>query len=327
MQKTVAVIGSNSFAGSDFIDLLLSERDYRIIGVSRSPERPPLFLPYKRHGESDRFLFRSIDLAARPAELLELLAAEKPAWVVNFAAETEVVPSFDCPERYFETNALALAALVNGLRRAGTIERYAHLSTPAVYGPWDGPVREGAAFNPITPYAASRAAADMMVATQVINFAFPAILIRPCNLYGAHQPLQKIVPHTFSSLKLRRPVELHGGGAAMRSYLHVRDASRGVLAALERGQIAQVYHLAPTDAGISIRELVRRICDLLRRDFKASVRPVAERIGQEPSLVLDSSKAREELGWEPAIPLDVGLAEVARWIDAWWEDIRRLHRI
>jgi dTDP-glucose 4,6-dehydratase len=246
MEKMV-VIGSNSFSGSDFVDYTLSETNYNVHGISRSPEKSSLFLPYKENANLNRFSFHQIDLNQNMAELKKLLLKLKPQYIINFAAQSEVAPSWDHPEQWFSTNAVAIASLGNFLKDQNWLQRYVHISTPEVYGTCEGIVREDAPLNPSTPYAASKAAGDLMLFTLVKNFDFPLVLIRSTNVYGAHQQLFKIIPRSAIYLKKGKTIELHGGGHAIKSYIHIRDISRGQLLAMENGNKGQIYHLSPTD--------------------------------------------------------------------------------
>jgi dTDP-glucose 4,6-dehydratase len=318
--KTLAVIGSNSFSGSDFIDLVLSETDHQVVGISRSPEKGDIFLPYRRHRNRSRFTFHQLDLNRDMAAVKALLSAVKPAGIVNFAAQSEVAPSWAHPEQWFMTNAVAIAALGNFLKDQEWLKRYVHISSPEVYGTCEGTVFEDAPLNPSTPYAASKAAGDLMLFTLVKNFNFPLVMIRATNVYGAHQQLFKIIPRTAIYLRLGRTIELHGGGRAIKSYIHIRDVSRGELAALEQGQPGGIYHLSP-DQGVAVRDVVRTMCGRLGRDFAASTKTVEERLGQDKAYVIDSSRARLELGWAPRVSLDEGLQGVIDWVEEYWEEI------
>lgn len=318
--RRIVVLGSNSFSGSDFIDLLLDDPRNEVAGISRSPEKSPAFLPYKRR-ERAAFTFHQLDLNRHTREILRLLGDLKPQVVVNFAAQSEVAPSWEHPEQWFQTNAVALAALGNYLKGQPWLTRYVHISSPEVYGTCVGTVREDAPLNPSTPYAASKAAGDLFLFALVKNFRFPLIMIRATNVYGAHQQLFKIIPRSVIALKQGRTIPLHGGGAAVKSYIHIRDVSRGELAALESGQPGQIYHLSP-DRGTAVRDVVRLICERMGRSVDASTVAVGERLGQDAAYVIDSSKARQAFGWAPRIPLEDGVAEVIAWIDEHWAQIQ-----
>jgi dTDP-glucose 4,6-dehydratase len=322
----VVVIGSNSFSGADFIDLLLEERSYEVHGLSRSPEKGPVFLPYLRHGGTKPFTFHRLDLNVDHAAISRLIDDLKPAYVVNFAAQSEVGPSWNAPWEWFQTNAVALTRLVHSLSGKPYLRRYVHISSPEVYGTCVGTVAENHPMNPSTPYAASKAAGDFSIFTYGKNHAFPYVMIRSTNVYGPHQQLFKIIPRSFINLRLGRTIELHGGGRAVKSYIHIRDISRGELAAMERGRPGEMYHLSP-DAGVSVRDLVSRICASAGVDFAAATREVEERLGQDAAYVIDSSKARGEFGWQPEIGLDQGLAQVRDWIDRYWNEILALPHV
>jgi dTDP-glucose 4,6-dehydratase len=322
MSDTVAVIGSNSFSGADFIDLVLQETDSHVVGLSRSPEKRPLFLRYRGRSDLSRFRFAQMDLNRDMGALQDLLAAVRPAYVVNFAAQSEVAPSWDHPEQWFQTNAVSTAALANFLKNRDWLRRYVHISTPEIYGSCHGLVREDAPFNPSTPYAASRAAAELMLRTLIQQSAFPAVVVRSANVYGAGQQLHKIIPRALIHLKLGRTIDLHGGGTARRSFIHVRDVSRGELAIMQRGHAGGAYHLA-TETTIRICDLVRRLCARVGADFDRCTRSVDDRPGQDGAYQLDCSAARSAFGWHAQIPLEAGLAEVTDWIDREWDLIRR----
>ena len=320
-KRKIVVMGSNSFSGSDFIDLLLDDERNQVIGLSRSPEKSVLFLPYKRRQEA-RFKFYQMDLNHHMPQIIALLDEFRPEFVVNFAAQSEVGPSWDHPEQWFQTNVVALAQLINALRDRDYLGRYVHISSPEVYGTCQGRVTEAAPLNPSTPYAASKAAADLLLFTFVKHFHFPLIMIRSTNVYGAHQQLWKIIPRSVVYLKIGKKIPLHGGGVAVKSYIHVRDVSRGELAAMTDGRPGAIYHLSP-DRGYAVCDVVAMICRLLDRNFGASTTVVGERPGQDAAYVIDSSRARVELDWSPRVSLEDGLAEVVAWVDAHWAQIQR----
>lgn len=320
MKKTL-VLGANSFSGQDFVDLLLDDPDQQVIGVSRSPERSDVALRYKRRIDLSRYRYFQLDMNGQTDQLIALLDAERPSAIVNFAAQSEVAPSWKHPEHWFQTNCVALAKLVNHLRRQDYLERYLHISSPEVYGACVGTVHEDAPFNASTPYAASKAAADMLLDTYHRQFGFPLLSVRATNVYGARQQLFKIIPRTVIYSRLGRKVQLHGGGVAVKSYIHIRDVSRGELAVLRDGCVGQLYHLSP-DEGIAVRDVVETIAKRMGRSLDEIATVAEERPGQDAAYVIDSSKARGELGWKPTISFDDGIAEVVQWVDAYWDQIQ-----
>lgn len=323
MTRKVVVLGSNAFSGQDFVDLLLAETDWRVIGVSRRPQRDALFCGYlARNGSTgDRFRFVQADMNRDMDRLLALLDAERPEAIVNFAAQSEVAPSWEHPQHWFATNTVSLARLVNHLRRADYLQRYLHVSSPEVYGSCEGTVTEDAPMNPSTPYAASKAAADMLLDVYRRQYGFPLLTVRATNVYGPRQQLFKIIPRSAIYVKAGRTIELHGGGRAVKSYIHIRDVSRGELAILERGRIGEVYHLSP-DRGVAVRDVVAKICERMHTPVASATRVVDERPGQDAAYVIDSTKARESLNWRPIVDLDTGLAQVTDWVDEHWSTLQ-----
>jgi dTDP-glucose 4,6-dehydratase len=320
-ESKVVVIGSNSFSGSDFVDLLLASNRYQVVGVSRSPEKGELFLPYQRH-QNGRYSFQQLDLNKDMTRIVELLDSFRPDYVVNFAAQSEVAPSWENPDHWFLTNAVSITRLANALKDRKFIKRYVHISSPEVYGTCVGNVLETAPLNPSTPYAASKAAGDLSLFTFVKNFALPVVMIRATNVYGAHQQLFKIIPRSVIYVKKGKTIELHGGGVAVKSYIHIRDVSEGELAAMERGRPGEIYHFSP-DRGVTVKEVVEAICRRLGKDFASSTKAVAERLGQDKAYVIDSAKARQEFGWAPKVSLDEGIAAVVAWVDKYWGQIQQ----
>ncbi|MEM7576707.1 MAG: GDP-mannose 4,6-dehydratase [Planctomycetota bacterium] len=317
------VLGSNSFSGQDFIDLLLTDTDHRVIGVSRSPEKSPVFLSYlQRPQTSQRFAFHQLDLNDDFDDLAQLIQREKPDYIVNFAAQSEVAPSWLHPEQWAMTNVVAIAKLGNFLRQCDWLKKYVHISSPEAYGTCEGTVAEGHPDNPSTPYAASKSAGDQFLATYVKQYDFPCVTIRATNVYGPHQQLFKIIPRSAIYLKLGKTIELHGGGHAVKSYIHIRDVSQGELAAMLNGDTGKMYHLSPTE-GVAVRDVVKTICDAAGQDFDTATKIVDERPGQDKAYVIDSTKARTQFGWSPVITLEHGLSEVFEWVDREWHDIQK----
>ncbi|HLO75653.1 MAG TPA: GDP-mannose 4,6-dehydratase [Magnetospirillum sp.] len=318
----VAVIGSTAFSASDFIDLLLDDGRFQVLGISRSPETEPTLLPHLRHGGA-RYGFRQLHLVTQMAEVLAALDDFQPTYVVNYAAQGEVGSSFLHPEAHFATNTMAMVALTNALKDRTWLGRYVHISTPEIYGSCDGAVSEDQPINPSSPYAASKAAADLFTGVLHRSHGFPVTWIRATNVYGPHQQLYRIIPRTVIYSRLGRTLRLDGGGQAVKSYIHIRDVSRGTLAAMLHGLPGRVYHLSP-DQGVSIRAVVESVCRLMGRDMASLVEIGPERPGQDRAYILDSSRARSELGWAPGITFEAGLKQVVEWIDRDWSRIREL---
>lgn len=309
--STVFVVGSNSFSGASFSAYALS-RGARVIGTSRSEEPNPAFLPYK-WADHDKFKYHKLDLNRDLPALMELLRRIEPDYVVNFAAQSMVGESWHNPSDWFMTNVVSTIKFHDELRKCGFLKRYVHVSTPEVYGSCTGFVREDFPFNPSTPYAVSRAAADMSLRTFRAAYNFPVVTTRAANVYGPGQQLYRIIPRTILYVLLGKKIQLHGGGHSTRSFIHIRDVSDATWRIMSDGQSGDTYHIS-TNSIISIRDLVEKICNKLDASFDEHVAVVGERMGKDAAYHLDSTKIRQELDWVDHINLDSGIDECISWV-------------
>ncbi len=322
--KKVAVLASNSFTGSHFVNYLLQNTDVEVVGVSRSEEYESIFLPYKYNKpSSSRFKFNRLDVNKDLESILDLLDEEKPDTIVNYSAQGEVRNSWRNPLQWFQTNCMAVVALSDALKDKSYLKRYVAISTPEVYGSTEEDLKENHNYNPSTPYAASKLAGDLFLETLHKKTNFPVIFTRSANVYGIHQQLFRIIPKTLINLNSGKKIELHGEGKTQRGFIHVRDVADATYKAIQRGNLGESYHLA-SESPISIYSLVKSICNMTGKNFKNSVVLKKENFGQDALYSLDSSKARQELGWTPKINLNTGIAEVIEWINKNWEVIKSL---
>lgn len=317
----IAVIGSNSFSGATFAAHALA-KGAEVIGISRSREPDPAFLPYRWTDAQRNFRFHALDINTDLDAILALLQRERPAHIVNFAAQSMVGQSWDFPEHWFRTNAVSTVMLQNRLRQCDFIERYVHVTTPEVYGSTDGLIKEDTRFNPSTPYAVSRAAGDMSLKLFVEAYGFPAVSTRAANVYGPGQQLYRIIPRTILFIRLGRKLSLHGGGASRRSFIHMEDVSEATWQIMLRGGIGETYHIS-TDRIVSIRELVEMICAKMGVDFAQAVEMSEDRLGKDAAYLLDSGKLRAETGWRDRVGLEAGIDECIAWIDRHFDTLQK----
>jgi dTDP-glucose 4,6-dehydratase len=308
---TLIVIGSNSFSGAHFVDYAL-EQGMDVIGISRSPEPHPVFLPYKKRKDA-RFRFFQGDINADLPAIMNIIKDCRPACIVNFAAQSMVAESWQNPEHWFQTNVMSTIRFHEHLRRCAFLEKYVHVSTPEVYGSCEGVVKENFDYHPSTPYAVSRAAADMSLISFQKAYGFPVVFTRAANVYGAGQQLYRIIPRSIMFFLTGRILSLHGGGASVRSFIHIRDVADGTLRVATEGHSGEVYHLS-TARSISIRTLVEMIAGQLDVNFDEHVDLVGDRLGKDAAYLLDSAKARETLGWRDRIGLEQGIEETIAWV-------------
>ncbi|MDR1533853.1 MAG: GDP-mannose 4,6-dehydratase [Planctomycetota bacterium] len=311
MSGTVAVIGSNSFSGSHFSALLL-EAGYRVTGISRSPEPDPLFLP-PRLGDRKGFVFHRLDLNRDLDAVMAVLKRARPRHVVNFAAQGMVRESWETPGDWFRTNTLSQVLLHDRLRRLDFLEKYLHVSTPEVYGPTAEKKTEDWNYRPSTPYAVSRAAADMSLASFFQAYSFPVVFTRAANVYGPGQRPYRLIPRVALAALTGGRMTLNNGGASRRSFIQIEDAMRATMAVMEKGRPGEIYHIA-TERLTSIRE----IAEMTAKTAGAELAELADngpgRPGRDAVYNLDSSKIRRELGWSDKVELADGIRETVAWV-------------
>jgi len=316
------ILGSNSFSGATLADHLAAE-GHDVLAASRSAEAHPAFLPYRWRARPGRVRFARIDLNRDLCTLKTLLAAERPTHVVNFAAQSMVGESWLHPDHWMMTNVVSTVRLHELLRNYDGLVRYVHVTTPEVYGSTDGWVTESAPFNPSTPYAVSRAAADMSLRTYFANYKFPVVFTRAANVYGPGQQLYRIVPRTIVAAMGGEKLRLDGGGKSVRVFIHMSDVSDATLKIARSGKLGEAYHISGCEL-VSIRSLVETILKQLGKSFDECVEIAPERPGKDTAYMLDTSKLRSELGWRDVVSLERGIEDVIRWADQFKSELAKL---
>ena len=309
MAEKIVVIGSNSFSGAHFVRHAL-DKGLEVVGISRSPEPDSVFLPYKKNVQS--LLFHQLDLNRDLDKIMDVINGFRPDYVVNFAAQGMVAESWQQPEHWFMTNTIANVKLHDKLRACSFLKKYVHVSTPEVYGTCAGLIKENTCYSPSTPYAVSRAAADLSLMSFYNNYKFPVVFTRSANVYGPGQQLYRIIPRTILFFLTGRKLQLHGGGHSVRSFIHIKDVAEGTLQVARHAAPPDIFHFS-TAINISVRSVVELIALKLNISFENNVEVVDERPGKDAAYLLDNSKART-IGWEPKIALEQGIDETINWV-------------
>lgn len=323
MIKTkVLVIGSNSFSGSNFV-LHALEKGFEVIGASRSKDLNKIFLPYEWKDSknklekdlSNQFRFVQIDLNKDIDNLIDLIDLEKPSLIFNFAAQGMVAESWLNPIHWYQTNLLSQVSLHDKLRKRKFIKKYVHITTPEVYGSTNNNwLDENTSFEPSTPYAVSRAACDLHLKSFFKAYDFPVVFTRSANVYGPGQQLFRIIPRTIISCKTGKPMQLHGGGGSIRSFIHIKDVISATLTLGLEAENGTTWHLSTKNA-LSIKDLVSEICHITNTNFEEIVEIGDERLGKDQTYLLSSNSMRNRFGWEDKIDLRTGLFDTISWVD------------
>lgn len=318
----VAVLGSNSFAGAAFVDAALAA-GHEVLGINRSAEPSSIFLPYRKNARASAYRFLQLDLNRDLQAICAALGDFAPACLVDFAGQGMVAESWRRPEQWYETNILAKVKLHDFLRTQRGLVKYVRVSTPEVYGSTPHPIREEQPYAPSTPYAVSHAAIDMSLSAFHRQYGFPVVLTRFANFFGPGQQLYRIVPRTIIYALIGRRLRLDGGGTSVRAFIHARDVAAALLRVIETGRPGETYHFSPNEFH-TIRSVVEQICTQLGVELSSFVDVAPERPGKDHAYLMDASRARAELDWQPRTSFAEGIRQTIDWVRANLDEIRRL---
>jgi dTDP-glucose 4,6-dehydratase len=265
-----------------------------------------------------RFIRGAIEDAEAVAGAIEHGA---PQAIVNFAAETHVDRSIAEPDAFVRTHAFGTYVLLEAAREHEL--RYVQVSTDEVYGSIEsGSFTEESPLAPSSPYSATKAGADLLVAGYFHTFGVQAVICRGSNNYGPYQYPEKLIPLMVLNALHGDALPVYGDGMQVRNWIHSTDFCRAIGHVLEHGVAGEVYNAGGPDEQANI-EVVRRIIELTGAQ-ESQIEHVRDRPGHDRRYSLSSEKVRA-LGWSPAVRLHEGLAETVAWYREnswWWEPIR-----
>jgi dTDP-glucose 4,6-dehydratase len=315
--KTLLITGGCGFIGSNFVRLLAAERDWRIINLDK--------LTYAGNVanvadvDAARMRFVRGDICDRG--LVERLFQEERPWaVINFAAESHVDRSILDAEPFLKTNLSGVRVLLEAAR-SFAVERFLHISTDETYGDKEGlePSNEAAALNPSSPYAASKAAADLLCFSYRRTYGLPIMVTRSSNNYGPYQFPEKLIPLLIRNGLNELELPVYGDGRQIRDWLYVEDNCRAILAVLEKGQVGSVYNIGTGEERTNL-DVVETLCAAVAEQagmklakLQERIRFVADRPGHDRRYAIDTTKVRRETGWSPATAFTAGLRATVRW--------------
>jgi dTDP-glucose 4,6-dehydratase len=308
--NTVLVTGGCGFIGSNFVHYLLeAEPSLTVVNFDCLTYAGNLDnLSSIAHNSRYRFIKGDItDPAAVGAALDQGVDS-----VINFAAESHVDRSILDSGPFVRTNVIGTQILLDAARNR-KIPRFVQVSTDEVYGSLGptGMFTEETPLAPNSPYAASKAAADLLVRAYCHTFDMPCLTTRCSNNYGPMQFPEKLIPLFISNLLKNEPVPVYGDGLNVRDWIHVRDHCAGIHRVWRDGRIGEVYNLGGRCEKTNL-ELTMTL--LLALDKPQSlIRYVKDRPGHDRRYAIDCSKAERELGWTPVIPFAEGLRQTVQW--------------
>jgi dTDP-glucose 4,6-dehydratase len=331
---TLLVTGGAGFIGSNFIHHVLSGERWRVVNLD--------CLTYAGNRESlagladDRHRLVVADIADRDA-VRDLLATERPAAVVHFAAESHVDRSIDDPGAFIRTNVQGTQVLLDCAlehwRNGHDGFRFLHVSTDEVYGdlgPDDPAFSETTPYAPSSPYAASKASSDHLVRAWHRTYGLPALITNCSNNYGPRQFPEKLIPLMLINALEGKDLPVYGDGQQRRDWLFVDDHCRAIETVLERGRPGRTYNVGGNAEKTNL-DVVHALCDLLDarrpgdRPRRERIRFVDDRPGHDRRYAIDASRIAAELDWRPTMDFERGLAATVDWYlanEGWWQRIR-----
>jgi dTDP-glucose 4,6-dehydratase len=261
--------------------------------------------------------------------ITKLLVDYRPTAIVNFAAESHVDRSILGPQAFIQTNIVGTHALLAAALKywqqqdtgAKAVFRFLHVSTDEVYGSLTA---EAPAFNeehpyqPNSPYAASKAAADHLVRAYHHTYGLPTLTTNCSNNYGPYQHPEKLIPLVIQNALSGKPLPIYGDGKQVRDWLYVEDHCTAIRTVLAKGRPGETYNVGGNAERTNL-EIVHAICRLLdaRRPDRAPhtrlVTHVADRPGHDRRYAIDASKIKRELGWQPAMTFEEGIEKTVEW--------------
>jgi dTDP-glucose 4,6-dehydratase len=243
--------------------------------------------------------------------------------VVNFAAESHVDRSIADQEAFARTHVIGTSVLLDAARELG-VGRYVQVSTDEVYGSIEsGSFTESSPLDPSSPYSATKAAGDLLVAAHAHTYGIDAVICRGSNNYGPRQYPEKLIPLMILNALHGDPLPVYGDGRNVRNWLYTDDFCTAIHTVVLQGRAGEAYNAGGPDELENV-EVVRRILKLTGRD-ESLIEYVTDRPGHDRRYSLSSEKLRSELGWEPRVRFEEGLERTVRWYrenEWWWAAIR-----
>ncbi|QNE88795.1 dTDP-glucose 4,6-dehydratase [Corynebacterium incognita] len=314
MMKTMVVTGGAGFIGTNFVRLVAATRpEYRLVVLDK--------LTYA--GNEANLAGVDVELVrgdVADAGTVEPLVAGADV-VVHFAAESHNDNSLRDPSPFVMTNVVGTYTLLEAVRKHDV--HFHHVSTDEVFGDLElganTKFTESTAYQPSSPYSATKASSDHLVRAWVRSFGIRATLSNCSNNYGPYQHIEKFIPRQITNILDGRTPKLYGTGEQVRDWIHVDDHNRAVLDIIARGRIGETYNIGADQPEVNNKQVMELICELMGA---GGYEHVADRPGHDQRYAMDASKLRQELGWEPQFTdLRAGLADTIEWYRAnedWW---------
>jgi len=320
--KNILVTGGAGFIGSNFINHILIKRDdYNIINLDKLTYAGNLE-NLKQSENKKNYHFIKGDIIN--AELVNFIFEKyNIRYVINFAAESHVDRSILGSEIFYRTNVLGTNVLLETARKFD-VEKFLQVSTDEVYGSLgkDGYFTEKTPLSPNSPYSSSKAAADLMALSFFHTFGMPVVVTRCSNNYGPYQFPEKLIPLMIINTLNDKKLPVYGDGLNVRDWIYVIDHNKAIDLVLEKGRIGEVYNIGASNEMPNI-QIVKLILQHLNKSEEL-IQYVKDRPGHDRRYAIDSSKIKNELGWQPEFLFEEAIGKTIDWYlknKSWWESI------
>ena len=316
------VCGGAGFMGSHFIKYILAKYpEYQVVNFDVLTYAGNLN-NLKEVAENPRYTFVKGDItdAIAVQKVVEEHAIEV---IVNYAAETHVDRSIMDPEAFLRTGIFGTRNLLE-VTKNKNLQKMIQISTDEVFGSIEqGEFTEESPFAPNSPYAASKAGADLLCRSYFVTYQTPVVVTHSCNYYGSHQYPEKVIPLFITNLLEDKKVPLYGDGLNVREWIHTSDHCRAVDAVLHKAEPGSVYNIGTGQEYTNI-DLTKLVLQKMNLD-QEMIEPVKDRAGHDRRYAIDHSKITRELGWEPQVQFEDGIVETIKWYrdnEWWWKDLK-----
>lgn len=334
-ERRILITGGAGFIGSHVVRLFVKKYPgYRIFNLDKLTYAGNL-LNLKDIEEEPNYRFVKGDITDE-SFIQELFAMHRFDGVIHLAAESHVDRSISNPSEFVKTNVLGTVNLLNAARHnwegppAG--KRFYHISTDEVYGSLgeEGLFTETTAYDPRSPYSASKAGSDHLVRAYFHTYGLPVVVSNCSNNYGPHHFPEKLIPLAINNIKNMKPVPVYGKGENVRDWLYVEDHARAIDLIFHKGTPGETYNIGGANEWKNI-DLIHKLCEimdeLLQREAGTSARLITfvkDRAGHDLRYAIDFSKLNRELGWAPSLQFEEGLRRTVEWYlanDAWLQTV------
>ncbi|MBX9598280.1 MAG: dTDP-glucose 4,6-dehydratase [Burkholderiales bacterium] len=325
-KKTLLVTGGAGFIGSAVVRQLINHSDYHVVNIDKLTYAGNLE-SLKEISDNSRYSFEQVDIGDKE-NISRIFKLYQPVGILHLAAESHVDRSISGPGEFIMTNIVGSYNLLECAREYynsltdKTQFKFVHISTDEVFGSLgdSGYFREDTAYDPRSPYSASKASSDLLVRAWYHTYDLPVVITNCTNNYGPYHFPEKLIPLVINNALQGKALPIYGKGDNIRDWLYVDDHAKGIILAFEKGQLGESYCIGGHNERTNL-EVVQTICRLLdelqpRNDgqsYLEQISYVSDRAGHDYRYAMDPTKIQSELGWQPEENFDTGIQKTIQW--------------